>query len=58
MPLPSKDKISGFDFEKNVVKIKTSAVWNGEPVYDVLSLTDEDKEVICDAWLDWRYRQK
>lgn len=57
MPLPSRDKIAGFDFEKNVVLVKTDRVFNGECVHEVLPITADDKEVICDAWLDWRDRQ-
>lgn len=58
MPLPSKDKIAGFDFEKNVVLIKTGGEYKGQPLHEVMILTDEDKEIICDAWLDWRYRRQ
>lgn len=57
MPLPSRDKIAGFDFEKNVVLVKTDLVFNGVSVREVLPLAADDKEVICDAWLDWRERQ-
>lgn len=62
MQLPTKDKIAGFDFEKNMVLVDTGRTLRGiladQPVYDVLPLTDEDKEVILDAWLDWKYRQR
>ena len=57
MPLPSKDKIVGFDFERNMVLVETGKFMAGERVHEVLPITDEDKEVICDAWLDWKYRQ-
>ena len=56
--LPSSDRIAGFDFEKNVVLVKTGRVFNGEPVYNTVEITGDDKEIICDAWLDWRYRQR
>lgn len=58
MPLPSKDKIVGFDFEKNVALVDTGLEFSGHRVHDVLPITEEDKEIICDAWLDWRYRQR
>ncbi len=57
MPLPSKDKIVGFNFEKQVVLIETGKFIAGERVHELLPLTEEDKEVICDAWLDYRYRK-
>ncbi len=58
MPLPSSDKIAGFDFEKNVVLVKTGKIFIDEPVYETVEITADDKEIICDAWLNWRYRRE
>lgn len=54
--LPSN--IAGFDFEKNVVLVKTGKVFDGKPVYETLPITADDKEIICDAWLEWKDWQR
>lgn len=53
-----RTKIAGFDFDKKVVLIKTDKIHNNEPVYEVLSLPEDEVEVLIDTWFDYRDYKK
>lgn len=48
------ERIAGFDFEKMCVLLSTGKESQGKPVYEIEPLDQTDKQVIVDAFLDWR----
>ena len=56
-----RNKIAGFDFDKMVVLIRTdkpsyrNRLGSMQQVFELQTITNDEMEVIKDAWLDYQY---